>query len=48
MKQHVWYPISRKCVYQFCGRCGLIHLKNNETRKAVNKPCPGRETEDGR
>lgn len=33
--------------FRFCGRCGLINLRNRETQKAINRVCPGRETEDG-
>lgn len=29
--------------WHVCSRCGLIFLKNDATRKAANKPCPGRE-----
>lgn len=47
MKAHVWFGISRGLAFYFCGRCGLITLKNAASRKAAHKPCPGRETEDG-
>ena len=47
-RAHVWFSISKGLSFQFCGRCGLINLKNSVTRKAMNKPCPGRETEDGK
>lgn len=40
---HSWFPISRKIMFMYCGRCGLINLKNKETSKAVAKPCPGRD-----
>ena len=43
MKQHVWFPISRNVQYMFCGRCGLINLKNKKTKKEIKKACGGRE-----
>ena len=29
--------------YQYCFCCGLVSLRNEATRKAINKPCPGKE-----
>ena len=29
--------------WYYCSRCGLINLKNESTKKAMNKPCPGKE-----
>ena len=43
MKSHVWYPISPGLYFMFCGRCGIINLKNKATQKVVNKPCIGRD-----
>lgn len=43
MRSHVWYSISRGLNFLFCGRCGLINLKNNDTEKCMRKACPGRE-----
>lgn len=31
--------------YAYCSRCGLIALKNDATKKAMKKSCPGREEE---
>ena len=45
MKAHVWFPISRGLQFMFCGRCGIINLRNSATRKIINKPCQGREDE---
>lgn len=47
MRAHVWFPICKGLAFQFCGRCGLINLKNKATRKDMQRACPGRETEDG-
>lgn len=32
-------------MYNYCSRCGLIALRNEATRKAINRPCPGRDEE---
>lgn len=29
--------------FYYCLRCGLVFLKNTVSRKAVSKPCPGKE-----
>ena len=31
-----------------CAKCGLVYLNNEATRKAVAKPCPGADKEDGK
>lgn len=46
MRAHVWFKISSGLAFMFCGRCGLINLKNDATRKCMNKPCPGREEDE--
>lgn len=46
MKAHVWYPLSKKISFMFCGKCGLINLKNKLTSYYMNKPCPGREEDE--
>lgn len=44
MKRHAWVgPLSRKIMYYYCGRCGLIRLNNSETQRAVRNSCPGKE-----
>jgi hypothetical protein len=43
MKAHVWFPISRGLNFMFCGRCGLINLKNPSTERCIRRPCTGRE-----
>lgn len=43
MKSHIWFKITHKMSFMFCGRCGLINLKNSATSKAMNAPCPGKE-----
>lgn len=30
----------------FCGKCGIINLKNKVTRKLMVKQCPGKEEHD--
>lgn len=39
------FMVSRKIQILTCSKCGLILLKNEATRKAQNKPCPGKEEE---
>lgn len=46
MKAHVWFPISRGLTFLFCGRCGIINLKNKSTQKAISRPCAGREEDE--
>jgi hypothetical protein len=48
MRTHHWFKITKTLNFLFCGRCGLIALKNKETKKLVNRACPGKETDDGR
>lgn len=31
------------CPWLVCARCGLVALKNDETRKALRAACPGAE-----
>jgi len=39
---HNHVPVSIKIMpWQVCRKCGLIYLKNNKTRKAIGKRCPG-------
>lgn len=47
-RSHVWFPVSKGLPFMFCGRCGIINLKNKATQKVIDKPCAGRETEDGK
>jgi hypothetical protein len=35
--------VKHRQMYHFCVYCGLIALKNDVTKKAMNKPCPGKE-----
>lgn len=45
MKPHSFnYMLLKK--YPVCTRCGLIALKNERTRKAMNKACPGKDEND--
>ena len=35
-------PVKIKCIkWSICRKCGLIYLKNEATRKAIKKVCPG-------
>jgi hypothetical protein len=34
-------PTKRIVGYFFCAKCGLVYLKNEATRKAINAPCEG-------
>jgi hypothetical protein len=43
MKTHIWFPISKKINYMFCGRCGLINLNNPITKRLINQACSGKE-----
>ncbi len=45
MKGHVWFGITKGLSFLFCGRCGLINLKNHATQKAMQRPCPGKDDE---
>jgi hypothetical protein len=40
-KQHDHAMTFRILNWQVCSKCGLIALKNERTRKALRKPCPG-------
>jgi hypothetical protein len=31
--------------WQYCQKCGLITLKNENTQKAIQRACPGKEEE---
>lgn len=35
--------LKHRYVAQYCTKCGLIMLKNDASRKAINKPCPGKD-----
>lgn len=47
MRTHAWFPICKGISFMFCGRCGLINLKNKVSIKAANSACKGHESEDG-
>lgn len=40
MNPHRWFTIKR-FPWTFCGKCGLVCLKNEATQKAMNKSCKG-------
>lgn len=31
------------CHWHYCIRCGEVALRNEASRKAIAKPCPGKE-----
>lgn len=43
MRGHVWFSITKSLSFMFCGRCGLINLKNAVTERAIKSACVGRE-----
>lgn len=38
--------VLKRIPYAVCRKCGLIYLKNDATRKAINKPCKGTPDDD--
>ncbi len=45
-RPHNWaYPVSKRCPWNYCVRCGLIWLKNDASNKAAKKPCPDGDDE---
>lgn len=47
MRGHDWFHISAGLKVWFCGRCGIISLRNEASRRVCDGACRGRETEDG-
>lgn len=44
MSKHKPHDFSAKIIsWWYCTRCGLVTLKNEATKKAMNKTCPGKE-----
>lgn len=42
--KHDWHHFARRwCPWVYCGKCGMVALNNDESRKAARKPCPGSE-----
>lgn len=33
----------RRLPWPYCVKCGLLYLRNEATRRAINAPCPGDE-----
>lgn len=48
----IHFPAKCRCPYPYCKRCGILALKNDETRKYIKRGCAADylapdETEDG-
>lgn len=44
--QHRWFFITRKLSFQYCGKCGLIILRNRKTQNLVNAACKDRDKDE--
>lgn len=44
MKIHQTHSFTKKLLHWiYCSKCGLVNLKNDATRKAMNEKCSGHD-----